>query len=81
MAGERQLRGRSKDPKPAGMGRVRGGEHEYCLGEVELASDRLQDASLELVRFRKDGELVAAEHPVSEDVRREETHGSVLRDG
>ena len=68
MAGERQLGLGRED---AHLGRVRGllgRQHEGRLGEVELGRDRLHLRGLEALRIGDDGQRVAAESAVGEDV-------------
>ena len=68
MAGERQLGLGRED---AHLGRVRGilgRQHEGRLGEVELGGDRLHLRGLEALRIGDDGQRVAAESAVGEDV-------------
>ncbi len=68
MAGEGQLRARREDAHAARVGRIRGREDERRLRVVELARDVLQPVLGDAGGVGEDGELVAAEQLVGEDV-------------
>ena len=66
--GERQLARGREDPDPdVGVLRLRR-EHEHRLGEVHLLRERLHRQRVEIARVGEDGELVARERRVGEDV-------------
>src|SRR5438128_6557483 len=67
MPGERQLQRRREDPDPR-VPLARRGIDEDGLGEVDLARERLQPLLRDLARVGEDGELVARERHVGEDV-------------
>ena len=68
MARERQLERRREDADPR-MPVAGRGVDEDGLGEVDLARERLQPLLGDLARVGEDGELVARERHVGEDVR------------
>ena len=68
MPRERQLERRREDADPhVGVGRRRR-QHEDGLGEVHLARERLHVLARQVARVREDGELVAGQRRVGEDV-------------
>ena len=68
MAGERQLRDRREDADPRVPARL-GRKHEHRLREVHLARERpASSASSSLAPVGEDGELVAGQRRVGEDV-------------
>ena len=68
MAGERQLERRREDPD-AHVGVSDGRrQDEDGLGEVHLARQRLHRQRVEIAGVGEDGELVAGERDVGEDV-------------
>ena len=68
MTGERKLVKRSEDAHTRNALRSRRRQEERRLGEIHLASDRLHFGVVESGSVEKDGERVAAEDPVGEDV-------------
>ena len=67
VAGERELVPRREDPDPHGPALARR-QHEDGLGEAELERERLHRQLVEVARVGEDGELVARERRVGEDV-------------
>ena len=67
MPGERKLERRREDADP-GVPVARGRVDEDGLGEVDLARQRLEPFLGDLARVGEDGELVAGERNVGEDV-------------
>ena len=67
VAGERELGRRGEDPDPRVTALLRR-QHEHGLGEVDLARERLEQLLGDLARVGEDGELVARERRVGEDV-------------
>ena len=78
VAGEGELGHRGEDANARGVGRVLGRQDEGLLGVVELARDRLHLLVRQAARVEDDGEGVAAESPVGEDVDGDE--GDLHRD-
>jgi hypothetical protein len=68
MPGEGNLRGREKDADPRGVGRVARALDEDRLGQVELAREDLHLAGRQVIRAEHDGQRIAREGPVGEDV-------------
>src|SRR5207244_2976941 len=71
MAGERKLAGPVEDPYVRGVRGIPGRQHEGRLGVIELRGDRLHLLGGEPARVGNDGERVARERPIGEDVDRE----------
>src|SRR5690606_1975761 len=68
VAGKRQLHGGDEDADlRVGVGAA-GGQNEGAFGEVELARERLQRVLLEPARVLEDGQGVAGQGPIGEDV-------------
>ena len=78
VAGEGELGHGGEDADARGVGRVLGRQDEGLLGVVELARDRLHLLVRQAARVEDDGERVAAEGPVGEDVDGDE--GDLHRD-
>ena len=72
MAGERQLPRRGEDANARAVRGVGRREHEYGLGMVELAGDRLHPRRVERFGVEHDRERIAGKAPVSEHVERRE---------
>ena len=68
VAGERQLRDRREDADACVAARL-GREHEHCLGQVHFAREVLHRRVIDLAPIREDGELVAGQRRVREDIR------------
>jgi hypothetical protein len=68
MAGERHLIGRAEDPQARLVAGLRRRLHENGLGEVELAGDGEHARVAQSVAVEDDGELVAGERLLREDV-------------
>ena len=67
MPGEGELVARREDADPHGAALARR-QHEDGLGEAELERQRLHRHLVEVASVGEDGELVARERPVGEDV-------------
>ena len=67
MPRERQLGRRREDADPRVTVRL-GRQHEDGLREVHLARERLHRLVVDVARIREDGELVAGQRRVGEDV-------------
>jgi hypothetical protein len=68
MTGERQLFPRREDTHVCGVVGIGGCAEEDRLGEIELARDGLHLRVAEIVRVPDDGERIAGEARVGEDV-------------
>ncbi len=68
MAGHRQLLARREDAHADVGARRLGRQHERRLGEVHLLGDRLHRLGRQPAAVEEDGELIAAEEMVGEDV-------------
>ena len=68
MAGERHLGLGREDADLGGVGRVLRRQHEGRLGEVELGGDRLHLLGGQALGIGHDGQRIAAESAVGEDV-------------
>jgi hypothetical protein len=74
MPGEGELAHRREDPHasvPVALCAV----DEHGLREVHLAGERLEQLLRDLARIREDGELVAGQRAVGEDVGDDVAHG------
>ena len=82
MAGERQLATGGEDAQRRGVYGIARREHEYGLGQVELARDRLHPRVVEAVGVEHDGERVAGERRLGEHVEKAigAAHGEPLGD-
>ena len=78
VAGEGELGHGCEDADARGVSRVLGRQDEGLLGIVELARDRLHLLVRQAACVKDDGERVAAEGPVGEDVDGDE--GNLDRD-
>ena len=83
MAGEGQLGLGREDADLGGVRRVLRRQHEGRLGEVELGGDRLHLLGREAFGVENDGQRIAAELPVGENVDGLERtfHGSQICHG
>jgi hypothetical protein len=68
MAGERHLRLRREDADAGGVRRIGGRQHEGRLGEIELGGDGLHLLGSRGLGHRDDGQRIAAELAVGEDI-------------
>ena len=68
MPGHRQLVARREDAHPHVGIRPLGRQDERRLGEVHLLGDRLHRLGGQTAAVEKDGELIAAEEMIGEDV-------------
>jgi hypothetical protein len=74
MPGEAELQQRGEDANPR-VASLLGGIDEDSLGEVQLAGQGLQLRLWDLARVREDGQLIAGERPVGEDVGDDKAEG------
>jgi hypothetical protein len=74
MTGERELHRRREDPDPR-VATGRRWKHEDGLAKADLLGERLERLFRKLTRVGEDGELVAGERAVGEDVGDDETKG------
>jgi hypothetical protein len=72
MAGERQFSRRREDPEACRIGGSPRIEDEYGFGQVELGRDRLHGGIVEAFGVEHDGERIAGERRLGEDVERKE---------
>ena len=72
MAGERHLGLGREDADFGRVGGVLGRQHEGRLGEVEFGRDRLHLLGREAARVAEDGQRIAAEFAIREDVHGDE---------
>ena len=70
MAGERHLIGRAEDAQVGAVSRLDRRQHEHRLGQIELARDRLHALVAQPFGIQDDGELVAGERLLGEDVEK-----------
>ena len=75
MAGERQFAGGGEYPHASGVDRAPRLEHENCLGQVELARDRLHAAVVQAFAVEDDGKRISRQRRLGEDVEREKAAG------
>ena len=75
MAGERHLAAAIEDAHPRGVRRIGRRQHEGRLAEIELGGERLHVGVAHAARVGKDGERIAAEAAVGEDVDGDEGEG------
>ena len=68
MAGKRQLGARGKNANLRRIGSILRRQHEGGFGKIEFRRDRLHLCRREAARVRHDGERIAAELPIGEDV-------------
>jgi hypothetical protein len=82
VAGERHLRPRREDAHLRGVRRVFRRQHEGCLGEIELAGDRLHLSRCQPAPVEHHGERIAAERPVGEHVDgdKSQSHGGTRKE-
>ncbi|QGZ95794.1 hypothetical protein DSM104635_02645 [Terricaulis silvestris] len=68
MAGEGHLGGAIEDPHARGVSRVRRRQDERCLAQVELEGERLHLRLGKAAAVGEDGQRIAAEALLGEDV-------------
>ncbi len=80
MAGEGQLALRREDAHARRVRRVLRLQHEDRLGQVQLARDRLHLLGVERIGIADDGQRIAAEAAIGEDVERvqRQRHASII---
>ena len=75
MAGELQL-GNGREDADACVAPLLGREHEDRLGEVHLLRELLHRLVVDIASVREDGQLVAGQRSIREDVGHDVTEGS-----